>query len=239
METRECSLPPGSFAEAWTRWTAPFAYWGGVPTGPHNRSMQFPSHAAANGLLRKIVGKRGVHHQILDIALQSYTEPVNITSNEMKTFPEGPFFTDDHRTLRTTTVLRNVTYIIHSVMRMFAKCADPDDNPTKFSEMFFRRARRGDHWGHRPVMGRSEYVAEYELIEDPSTLGPPVDLNEDYGIVPYAEDWEDPEHPLYFTPLRAEHGKVIFPSWEAVREGGICRRNPALAMKTRGRARKG
>jgi hypothetical protein len=145
-----------------------------------------------------------------------------VSFNGMKRFPEEEFFVEKHRTPRTYTILTDVAYEVTSSIHM-STGAKPGDNLGKFNGMFQSRMKQGkvrDSW---PYFGQKEFmVSEFRLVSPDEELEP-LPINEDLGICPFGQDFEDPKAPWYYHPLQVTGGTVTYPTWEQVREYGLRR----------------
>lgn len=200
--------------------------------GPSRSSQTFPSHAAGEGLYRSIMGHRDIRWKIHQTRLLHLSHRLPVTTNELKQLAMAaplssrrnlPRNTDSdtQRTLRTTVYLRNVAYAIEASLVVNGSASDND--LAKYREMFARRAVQGQTFRSPPYLGLRECAATWELIEDPTSLPAPKDVTEDYGICYYDTDYEAPGQPMYYCPLRSEHGVLSYPSWDEVRALGIVR----------------
>ncbi|MFK8112280.1 MAG: type I-C CRISPR-associated protein Cas5c [Rubripirellula sp.] len=103
------------------------------------------------------------------------------------------FYADegDNRQQRAATILRDVEYIVeaHFVVR------NGDDKPQKHSEMFRRRASKGQYF-HHPYLGNREFPANFELFEGDL---PPSDVGtKDLGFMLHDIDFDDNMAPRFF-----------------------------------------
>lgn len=76
---------------------------------------------------------------------------------------ELPFFIEDERTQRATTLLRDVGYVIEAHFELTDK-AGSEDSVGKHLDIFNRRARKGQYF-HQPCLGNREFPAYFSLIE--------------------------------------------------------------------------
>ena len=213
---------------------ADFAYFGlGPTTGPNRCSSYFPSHAASDGIARKVLGKREIQWVALQATMLAMPRKLTVTTNDLLSFDTKSFIpgtnivpplvhNDKNHTQRTTVYLRNADYAIRMYM-VLTKHAGPEDTIRKFEEMFERRAARGQCFDANPSMGVSECPARYELVDDVSKLPPPVDFTQDFGLQFFDRDWTQPGGPMYYAPMSCEHGVVNYPTWDEVRALGIKR----------------
>ncbi|WFE67791.1 type I-C CRISPR-associated protein Cas5c [Thiomicrospira sp. R3] len=76
---------------------------------------------------------------------------------------ELPFFIEDKRTQRATTLLRDVGYVIEAHFELTDK-AGAEDSVGKHLDIFNRRARKGQYF-HQPCLGNREFPAYFSLID--------------------------------------------------------------------------
>ena len=98
-------------------------------------------------------------------------------------------------------------YVIEAHMTLTDR-AGPDDNMTKFVDMFRRRVRKGQHF-HQPYLGCREFVAEVL----PATEAPPaIAEDRDLGIMLWDVDYAPSgNRPLFFAG-RLEQGVLAVPA---------------------------
>lgn len=99
------------------------------------------------------------------------------------------------RQQRAALVLKDVAYLLCARIALTNK-AGPEDSLTKYSEIFRRRASKGQCF-HRPYLGTREFACEFELIEG----DPPPAIPEDkaLGWMLYDIDHSGPTpEPLFF-----------------------------------------
>jgi len=126
--------------------------------------------------------------------------------------PRSPcLFVEDQRQQRAGLFLREVDYVIHARFEITDR-AGPDDNPTKFQEMFLRRAEKGQCF-HRPYLGCREFAADFAPITNGEPLPEPIPETRDLGFMLYDHDFSGPSPmPLWF---RAQLGNGSMPVPEA------------------------
>ncbi len=113
----------------------------------------------------------------------------------------------ENRTQRTTTLLKDVAYVIEAEMTV--KNPNTEDNPTKYREMFERRARNGQ-CVRQPSFGIREFAAFFGL---PDRSEEPASESRDLGIMLYDLDFPGdgppgarPPSSALFAPARLENG---------------------------------
>lgn len=89
-----------------------------------------------------------------------------------------PYFADDDRAQRNTVALRDVDYVIEAQFALTQR-AGPDDNVSKFVDMFRRRVEKGQHF-HQPYLGCREFPADVLPADDAPE---PIQDTRDLGIM--------------------------------------------------------
>lgn len=207
-----------------TVWEAPLAFWGGHKTGPNRKSLPVPTHSSASGMLRGVMGKRGIRHIIHEVRLLRLGGLFPLTSNEIKEFhPKKAFDSERQRTLRTTVILNDVKIAVKSSIWLCPnRKADLDIG--KAEGMFLDRMRRRKVWAIFPTMGPKEFsVSDFHLVEDSSEDLTPINFSEDLGIQPFDQDFEEEGSPWYYAPLSVQNGVVTYPTWDEVKAFGLRR----------------
>jgi CRISPR-associated protein Cas5d len=126
-------------------------------------SYEVMTPSAARGLLEAILWKPAIQWHIHTIAVLAPIDWVSFRRNEVSDRASRnvtDFFADERRAQRNTVALRDVDYVIAASFVMTAK-AGPEDNITKFEEMFERRLQKGQHF-QQPYLGCREFAAEVE-----------------------------------------------------------------------------
>ncbi len=118
---------------------------------------------------------------------------------------------EDDRQQRSSTILRDVGYVIEAHFSLTPK-AGAEDNVGKHLEMFQRRARSGQTF-HAPCLGTREFPAAFELIERGAAAPVPDHAlagRRDLGWMLLDVDFDDRNTPHFF---RAEmlDGRIVVP----------------------------
>lgn len=109
--------------------------------------------------------------------------------------PARLYFADEDRAQRNTVALREVDYIIEARFTLTDR-AGPDDNMTKFVDMFQRRVRKGQHF-HQPYFGCREFVAE---VLPADGAPPPIPETRDLGLMLWDIVYgPDRNRPIFFA----------------------------------------
>jgi CRISPR-associated protein Cas5d len=147
--------------------------------------------SAARGVLEAVLWKPGMRWHVRRILVLSPIEFIAFRRNEVNSKAPAPsatlirdggtpprYYADEDRAQRNTVALRNVDYVIESDIGLTDR-AGPDDNLTKFVEMFRRRLEKGQHF-HQPYLGCREFPAEV-LQADGAPA--PIQETRDLGIM--------------------------------------------------------
>lgn len=133
----------------------------------------------------------------------------------------------EERAQRNMVALRDVDYVIDAHFTMTDK-AGPEDNLTKFVEMFTRRLSKGQHF-HQPYLGCREFPA---IIEPADDSPPPEPISEELGLMLWDMDYgsgsaggkkKTPIRPIFFA-ARIVDGVIEVPAnpeAELVAAGGV------------------
>ena len=143
-------------------------------------SYPFPTPSAARGMLSAIYCKpKEFYWQVTKIEVLSPISYISFKRNEVKeTVSDRPINTDDCRTQRQTTALRDVRYRITAAI-----CPRSDFTGTK--EQLYQQALRRIRSGKcfmQPCLGLREFAAYFE--ESDGTR-PPIPLDYDAGLMVY------------------------------------------------------
>jgi len=137
--------------------------------------------SAARGVLEAILWKPAICWQVEQIDVLNPICWESVRRNEvgalMSPRTDG-LFIEDQRQQRAGMFLRNVAYTIHACFWMTDR-AGPDDNVTKFEEMFLRRACKGQCF-NQPYLGCREFSACFEPIRN-QPLPEPIPETRDLG----------------------------------------------------------
>lgn len=171
--------------------------------------MSYPvmTPSAARGLLEAVLWKPGLAWHVRCIRVLKPIRFISFRRNEVShraTAPSaalvaegGPapvLFADDDRAQRNTVALRDVDYVVEAFMSLTPR-AGPEDNMTKFVDMFQRRVAKGQHF-HQPYFGCREFAAEVLPADDSPS---PVQEDRDLGLMLWDIDYSaKPFNPLFF-----------------------------------------
>ena len=102
-------------------------------------------------------------------------------------------YADEDRQQRAALLLRDVAYRLHADLVVNEARADPAP-PTKFFEIFERRARKGQCI-NQPYLGCREFAARWRLVERLEDQPQPIPDNRDLGWMLHDLDFSDPSDP--------------------------------------------
>lgn len=127
--------------------------------------------SAARGIIEAVLWKPAIAWRVERIQVLAPIRFVSIKRNEVTRKAPAPsatlireggappvLFADDDRAQRNTVALRDVDYVIEARFQMTPR-AGPEDNVTKFVDMFKRRVAKGQHFA-APYLGCREYAAD-------------------------------------------------------------------------------
>ena len=119
-------------------------------------------------------------------------------------------YIEEERQQRAGMFLRDVEYVIHARIRL-TEHAGSDESVTKFSEIFKRRAFKGQCFS-QPYLGCREFAAFFVLLGEGIELPPSISDTQDLGWMLFDLDYsEDEIKPCFFRGLM-EDGKLRIPS---------------------------
>lgn len=174
--------------------------------------------SAARGLIEAVLWKPAIAWRILRIKVLNEIQFTAFRRNEVNSKASAPsadlirnggsvrnYFADDDRAQRNTVALRNVDYVIEADFSLTDR-AGPDDNVTKFVEMFKRRVEKGQRF-HQPYFGCRECIADI-LPADGSEK--PIAATRELGIMLWDIDFGKTNRPRFFI-ARLENGVLEVP----------------------------
>jgi CRISPR-associated protein Cas5d len=153
-------------------------------TRPENKaervSYDVMTPSAARGVLESVLWKPEFSWRVREIVVLSEVKRLSILRNEVNTLAseraakgwaasDGGFSAEGDRAQRHALILKDVAYLIRAEMVLKPHSTDP---LTKYSEMFLRRAEKGQAF-HQPYLGNREFTAFFSLpdgTEEPANL---------------------------------------------------------------------
>jgi CRISPR-associated protein Cas5d len=126
-------------------------------------------------------------------------------------------YVEEDRQQRASLLLRDVRYRLTASFSMTAK-AGPQENSQKFSEIFLRRAAKGQCI-NQPYLGCREFACDFQLIEAhdaPAQIPDELSGEKDLGWMLYDLDFSDASDPQpRFFHARMVNGVVKVPAWDS------------------------
>ncbi len=176
--------------------------------------------SAARGILEAILWKPAISWKILRIdvlrpirwfsirrnEVASVVSAKNVSSAMKKGQGKLGTYVDvgKERQQRAALILRDVQYVIHACFEMTER-AGPEDNVTKFQQMFLRRASKGQCF-HRPYLGCREFPADFQLLRQGDEAPPAIAEDRELGWMLFDMDYtKKPPVPSFFK-ARLEQG---------------------------------
>jgi CRISPR-associated protein Cas5d len=142
--------------------------------------------SAARGVLEAILWKPAIQWKITQIDVLNPIKWESVRRNEVGTVMSprtNGIFIEDQRQQRAGLFLRDVAYTVHAYFEMTEK-AGAEDTIVKFTEMFLRRAEKGQCF-HRPYFGCREFAAEFEVFTNGKPLPETISETRDLGWMLY------------------------------------------------------
>lgn len=180
--------------------------------------------SAARSIFDAILWKPAIEWQVTKIEVLSPIRWINLRRNEVGAIISARtaktamtsgvgqlgLYVEEERQQRAGLLLRDVCYRIHAGFSL-TQAATAADTEGKFSEMFRRRAKRGQCF-NQPYLGCREFSCDFSLVDDEADLLSPIEETRDLGWMLYDMNYTDIKSP---TPLffRAEiqNGAVLVP----------------------------
>lgn len=185
--------------------------------------------SAARAVFEAILFKRyAMRWQVTKIEVLNPIRWTTIRRNEVGALAgKSPIFIEDKRQQKNSLLLQDVRYRIYAKLvfipvkdrpeKAFIKHQPGDDeNPTKYYQMFERRASQGQCFT-QPYLGCREFAANWKYIDNMEQLAPPLAEDREFGIMLYDMDFEgNPKKPdAMFYRARMEQGVIVVPDKES------------------------
>jgi CRISPR-associated protein Cas5d len=175
--------------------------------------------SAARGLLEAVLWKPAIAWHVERIRVLKEIRFTAFRRNEVNSKAVSPpaatirnggpaprYFADEDRAQRNTVALREVDYVAEAHFALTER-AGPEDNVTKFVEMFARRVAKGQRF-HQPYFGCREFVAEVLPVDGaPLPIGETRDLGLMLWDITYGKEGNTP----VFFRARLESGILEVP----------------------------
>ena len=189
-----------------------------------------PTCSALRGLLESVYWHPGLLYRIDRIKVLNEVKYLTVKRNEVKNrissknvlseirVKKGtlqPIDTKEVRTQRSTTMLKDVAYIVDFHFITTNKI-QADSNPAKFADIISRRLERGQNF-KQPYLGCREMACSIERFEDqdlPSFYEGKGTM--DLGVMLYDMEFGETIEPVYCHPIMQE-GVIDFRKCEVLR----------------------
>lgn len=176
--------------------------------------------SAARGILEAMLWKPAIRWRILQIDVLNPIKWESVRRNEVGKKATKPtaahlrgestkplaLYIEKERQQRAGLFLRDVAYVIHAEFEMTEE-AGPEDNVTKFEQMFIRRATQGQCF-HRPYFGCREFPVHFEFIPKDENPIEAIDETRDLGWMLYDMDYDGKEPMPQFFHAEMESGNI-------------------------------
>ena len=163
--------------------------------------------SAARAVFEAVFWKPAVHWRVVRIEV---LEPIcwaNLRRNEVASVASVhnaqqamaagrgalALYADDDRQQRATLMLRDVAYRLHADLVVREDRTDREA-PTKFFEIFERRARKGQ-CVNQPYLGCREFAARWRLVDGAGDGPAPIAEDRDLGCMLHDLDFANPADP--------------------------------------------
>lgn len=166
--------------------------------------------SAARGILEAILWKPAIQWKITQIDVLNPIKWESVRRNEVGSVMSprtSGLFIEEQRQQRAGLFLRNVAYTIHTFFELTDK-AGVEDTIVKFTEMFLRRAEKGQCF-HRPYLGCREFSADFKPFLNGDPLPEPIPVNQDLGWMLYDMDYKGKEPMARFFRATLDNGRMI------------------------------
>ena len=185
-------------------------------------SYEVPTPSAMRGVMEAIFWKPAFRWVIERIDVLRPIRWETVKRNEITkkaSLKTKPIYIDEendrkqriNREIRNSLVLHDVAYIVHAHQELTGK-EPKGNNLKKLSEMFERRASKGQYF-HHPYLGTREFaVEEFRLLLDDETAPTPIPIDKDLGWMLYDLDFFNPKNPVpLFFYARLQQGILHVP----------------------------
>jgi CRISPR-associated protein Cas5d len=194
-------------------------------------SYDFITPSAARGILESVYWKPQIKWKINRIHVLKKPEFTTILRNEvdrkisdseakklMENSKAAKGYLDTTKSIqqRSSTILKNVKYIIEAEFIMTGIDSKEDDTPEKHYNVILRRLRNGQYF-HKAYLGCREFPAKVTLLEGECPKSE-LEGEQDYGVMLFDMDYSDKHNitPIFFRAKMVD-GIVDLTNVEKVR----------------------
>lgn len=180
--------------------------------------------SAARSIFDAILWKPAIYWQVTRIEVLNPIRWINLRRNEVSSIVSARtattamnqgtgnlgLYVEEDRQQRAGLLLRDVKYRLHASFKL-TKAAGNLDSPGKFSEMFTRRAEKGQCF-NQPYLGCREFSCDFKFVTEKDELIPGISESRDLGWMLYDMDYSNSASPspLFFR-ARLENGVIEVP----------------------------
>ncbi len=186
--------------------------------------------SAARAVFEAILWKPAIRWRISKIEVLNPIRWINLRRNEVGAVISGRnvktamkkgegnlgLYVEEERQQRAGLFLRDVKYRIHGHFELLDR--SNGNSPVKFSEMFERRANRGQCF-NQPYLGCREFSADFSLVDSGETstgINDEASLTRDLGWMLYDMDYSDQANPMpKFFHAQMNNGIIDVPAWDS------------------------
>lgn len=122
-------------------------------------------------------------------------------------------YVEEERQQRAGLFLRDVDYVIHGWFSMTEK-AGPEDTPVKFTEMFRRRAEKGQCF-NQPYLGCREFSAHFAWVGPETEQPQPINESRDLGYMLYDMNYAGEVPTALFFRAKLDNGHMLVPAFDS------------------------
>lgn len=180
--------------------------------------------SAARAIFEAVLWKPAIEWHIHKIEILKPVRWINVRRNEVgAVLPLGninkgmkggelpTLYIEEARQQRAALLLRDVAYRIHGSFSLTDK-AGPFDNAGKFSDMFKRRAKKGQ-CVNQPYLGCREFPCDFRLVEDIKQHHSAISESRALGWMLYDMDYQDKTNPMpLFFNATMQDGVIDVPN---------------------------
>ncbi|MDI6808747.1 MAG: type I-C CRISPR-associated protein Cas5c [Candidatus Eisenbacteria bacterium] len=173
-------------------------------------SYDIMTPSAARGMLEAILWKPAIRWKVTQIDVLKPIKWELVRRNELGAVMSPRttgLFIEDQRQQRAGLLLRDVAYTIHAYFELTDRAGE-EDTVVKFTEMFVRRAEKGQCF-HRPYLGCREFAADFRPIFNGQTLPAPISASQDLGWMLYDIDFSGAQTMPRFFRASLDKGRVM------------------------------
>jgi len=189
-------------------------------------SYEVITPSSARSIFEAILWKPAIRWRVHTIEILKPISWINLRRNEVSTvlstrnvleamnagYGQLRSYIEEDRQQRAALFLRNVAYRIHAHMELTT--TEAQKNPTKYYEMFERRAVKGQ-CVNQPYLGCREFSASFRLIQNGESVVPRIQESRRLGYMLHDLDFSNPNDPQpRFFEAELRDGILHVPNFE-------------------------